>query len=64
MIPATCNDGLVHLFGYIDEVLDKTPACGAKVPFGKPAGDSDPMCLACVDRGDAWASGDSLGKGS
>ena len=61
VLGALCIDGLVHLFGLIDDVPQSKPACGANVPFGKPAQGHEETCMSCAARGEAWARGGTLG---
>lgn len=64
IVASVCEDGLVHVYGHFEGRTYKTPACGAKVPFGKPAGGSEAMCQGCAGRAEAWAMGGSLMAGS
>ncbi len=64
LVASVCEDGYVHVFGHIDGRTYKRPACGAHVPFGKPAEGAEPMCLGCAGRAEAWAMGGALMAGS
>jgi hypothetical protein len=60
LVAGTCEDGFVHLFGYVDDIVQHRPACSALVTLGPPAKDEDPMCPSCATAAESWVQGGAL----